>query len=263
MIFKGIIHAHSTYSYDGTLTLPELKTACQKRGLSFVCLTEHTDQLTPDAAAAFVAECRERSDAAFVFVPGFEVPYKDAHVLHLGTTAFLGSVAHTVSELEAWRAVAPLVVLAHPVRNQFRIDETLERCLDGVEVWNQQYEGKSVPRPKSFALLASLRADKPQLAFGGVDLHRADHFGAPYTYLELEALSEAAIMTALTTGAYRFGHDTCSIQSLAAWEPTGRERAQSHFSILIISAGKSVNALLAKLGLRLPKGLVRAVRQRV
>ncbi len=263
MIFKGLIHAHSTFSYDGKLTLPELKAACLKRGLSFVCLTEHTDQMTEAVGQAFLAACREYSDESFVFVPGFEVPYKDAHVLHIGTTTFLGTEATTTAELEAWRAVAPLVVLAHPVRNRFMLDDALQNCLDGVEVWNQQYEGKSVPRPKSVALLASLRTHKPQLAFGGADLHRADHFGAPYTYLELEALSEAAIMTALKTGAYHFGHEARTIQSLEVWQPTCRERVLSHLSIFIITAGKRVNALLATLGLRLPKGLVRAVRQRV
>ena len=81
MEVKGILHCHSTYSYDAKLSLPELKKLLQKKGLSFACMTEHTDELTKERAVAFVEECRSLSDGSFIFIPGFEVPYKHAHIL--------------------------------------------------------------------------------------------------------------------------------------------------------------------------------------
>lgn len=263
MIYQGIIHAHSTHSYDGKVPLVELKTLLQSRGLSFACITEHTDYLNAETAALFVAQCRALSDASFVFVPGFEVPYGQAHVLHIGATEFQTSVAKDEVELEAWRKVASFVVLAHPVRNQFIVDTSLLAVLDGIEIWNQQYEGKAVPRPASVKLLKKLRATKSLLATGGIDLHRAEHLGSPYTTLDVDELTEAAILTALKAGAFRFGTTSLSIGATEVIEPTVQMRFRSLAARSVIKSGKVVNASLARLGIRLPKRLVRAIRRRV
>ncbi len=263
MIYRGVIHVHSTHSYDGKVSLTELKAMLQSCGVSFACMTEHADKLTKEAATAFVAECQQLSDASFVFVPGFEVPYKDAHVLHIGATTFVASVAHNAETLAAWRREAPLVVLAHPVRNRFVVDEVLLRQLDGIEVWNQQYDGKRLPRTKSVALLTSLRRQKELIATGGIDLHRREHLGSPYTTLELPVLTTAAIVAALKAGQGRFGYEEFWFDAITPWVPTWHARLQSVYACSVIVLGKGVNAVLAKLGLRLPKGLVRMIRARV
>lgn len=263
MIYRGIIHAHSTYSYDGKLSLVLLKKLLQAKGLSFACMTEHTDYLNPERAAAFVAECRTLSDASFVFVPGFEVPYQNAHVLHIGSTSFKTNVARTAAELHMWHDSAALVVLAHPVRNHFTVDGVLLALLDGIEIWNQQYEGKRVPRLRSLRLLEQLRLQKPLRAFGGIDLHRAEHLGSPYTTINVPVLSEATILAALQQGTYTFGHDTLYIGAFVSCELSVRQRLRSRYAIAVIAIGKWVNATLARLGIRLPKRLVRSIRARV
>ena len=262
MIHTGALHLHSTHSYDGKLTLSELKALFQKNGLSFACMTEHSDTLTPETAAAFVTECRELSDDSFVFVPGFEVPYKNAHVLHVGATQFIAAVADG-STLKEWRSVSPLVVLAHPVRNQFVVDEILAECLDGVEVWNQHYDGKRAPRPRSLELLRSLRQKKDLIATGGIDLHRAEHFGSPLVQLELPELSEASIITALKAGHFTFGNTQYTLGAKGAVALPLALRLKSALSIIVIIVGKSVNAALAAGGLSLPKSLKRVIRGRV
>lgn len=262
-MYRGILHVHSTHSYDGKVSLPELKALLQKEGLSFACMTEHTDTLTPEAAELFVAECRTLSDASFVFVPGFEVPYGDAHVLHIGATRFQTAVAHTALELQAWREVASLVLLAHPVRNRFVVDEVLLGVIDGIEVWNQQYEGKRAPRTRSLALLKKLRHQKQLWGSGGVDFHRREHLGTPYTRMDITELTETAILAALKAGAYTFGSTTCSIGATEVWSVGFGARVQSAVSIFIIGSGKLVNAALARLGISLPKRLVRSIRGRV
>jgi hypothetical protein len=263
MMQQGILHVHSTHSYDGKVTLSELKTLLKAQGLSFACMTEHTDYLSAEAAALFVAECRALSDASFVFVPGFEVPYGRAHVHHLGATEFQTPVAKDETEIHAWRSVSPLVVLAHPVRNQFMVDTPLLAALDGVEVWNQQYEGKVAPRPQSVGLLKKLREHKPLLATGGIDLHRVEHLGSPYTTLDIPELTEAAILAALKAGAFRFGTETLSLGATEGITLSVRVRCTSLLARGVISSGKIVNTSLARLGIKLPKRLVKAIRGRV
>lgn len=261
MEVKGVVHMHSTHSYDGKLSLSELREKLLARGISFACMTEHTDTLTSGAARSFISECRQLSDDEFVFIPGFEVPYKNTHVLHIGASKFVCQFADA-EDLVSWRLVSPLVVLAHPVRNEFVIDETLEDLIDGVEVWNQQYEGKRVPRPRSISLLESLRKKHELLAFGGLDLHRSEHLGSPVISLEVPYVDEDTILEQLQAGEFSFG---TAFAQFTATEPlhervTWLVRWNSFISISIIMCGKWVNKTLAQFGFKLPKLLVRTVR---
>lgn len=262
MKVKGVIHMHSTHSYDGKMPLSELKNFLKEKGMHFACMTEHTDKLTKETANKFVAECHELSDESFVFVPGFEVPYKTAHVLHIGSTDFVCYFANA-DQLREWRMVSPLVVLAHPVRNKFDVDDTLLECIDGVEIWNQQYEGKKMARPRSMKLLRKLRLQKPLLSFGGLDLHRSEHFGSPLTTLDVESLNEKDIVDSLKNGNFSFGNEELSVSSRDDWQPTSSQVATSRKSIIVIRSGKLVNKILFNLGLSLPKGLKQSVRSRV
>lgn len=266
MEIKGFIHAHSTYSYDGKLSLLELRSECLRRGITFVCMTEHTDELTEERAEAFVAECSALSDERFIFIPGFEVPYKDAHVLMIGAKDFVCSFATTGEELRQWAVNASMVVLAHPVRNKFIVDDTLRDLIDGVEVWNQQYEGKRAPRVRSLKLYESMRTRHSELrATGGIDLHRRDHFGGPYTTLEVPQFTQEAIIKNLREGQY----EVCA----GRVEFTGtlpdvalcikKSRIPSALSIVAVRMGKTVNAALARFGIALPRGLRSAIRSRV
>ena len=262
MVLKGVMHVHSTHSYDGKVPLRELKELFVKEGLSFACMTEHSETLTSEAAAAFVTECRQLSDEHFIFIPGFEVPYKNAHVLHVGTTEFVCQFADAIT-LKEWREKASLVVLAHPVRNNFIVDEILEAQIDGVEIWNQQYEGKVTARPRSMQLLRTLRKRKPLIATGGLDLHRKEHFGSPALFVTAAALSETSILSAIKDGLFSIGNVTTKIEAKADWAPSAAEKRKSFFAILTIESGKKVNAILANLGVSLPKSLKRAIRSRV
>ena len=243
---------HSTHSYDGKLSLRELKDFLLERDISFACMSEHTDEMTADGAEAFVAECRALSDESFVFVPGFEVPYRRAHILQYGSEVFRGQFADE-EMLQQWSAEASLTVLAHPIRNRFVVDPTMEELIEGVEIWNQQYDGKQVPRTRAATLLRELRSANPTLlAAGGIDFHRSEHFGAPWVELELESLSEAAVLSKLGAGEYVFGTDTLQIEGRGDWQPRLGEHAVSVASIAIINWGKFVNKVLFSLGLSLP-----------
>ena len=297
MIAKGILHVHSTFSYDGKMSLPALRDLCIEKGLSFCFLSEHTDHLTVANAQLFAQECRALSTGSFIFIPGFEVPYKvnakdregalgykvnakgregalgylpaqaskNAHILLFGTEVFLGQTADA-SLLKQWSSAASLTVLAHPVRNKFIVDDTMKEILDGVEIWNQQYEGKRVPRTRSVRLLRTLQKENQKLlAVGGLDFHRVDHMGTPVCTVDISQLTRASIVEAMQTGMYTFGTEKVSVSSLGIWQGNNslQHRLVSLFSIITIVCGKIVNAVLSYFGFRLPKGIVRFIRKRV
>ncbi len=262
MEVNGVLHCHSTYSYDGKLSLPELKDFFLERQVSFVCLSEHTDELDEERAVAFVAECRALSDDTFLFVPGFEIPYQDTHVLLYGCDEFPGQVAADAAALRAAASAATFVVLAHPVRNNFVIDDELKALLQGIEIWNQQYDGKPMARPRSMQLLRTLRQNTPDLlATGGLDLHRGEHFGTPLTTIDVSSLNEDLVMQALQSGAYTFGAETFQIEAKADWQPSLIESCKSQLTIALIRSGKGINRLLAEHGLAFPRALKQCIRR--
>lgn len=263
---RGILHAHSAYSYDAKIPLRELKDLLKGKGLQFACMTEHTDKMTSENARAFVEECNALSDETFRFIPGFEVPYKKTHVLMIGTRNFCGNFAPTGEELATWAREAKCVVLAHPVRNGFNVDATLLAHLDGLEVWNQQYEGKRVPRTRSIKLCRDLKTKKPELiATGGLDLHRKEHIGTPIITMNVAALTEDNIIEKLCTGAFTISSDRAHIYGTLpnANEIMKKYFLESAFSVAVIVLGKTVSGVCASLGITLPAWLRRGVRSRL
>lgn len=270
MEVKGILHCHSNYSYDAKLSLRELKELFQKNGVQFVCMTEHTDELTDERAMAFIGECEALSDETFLFIPGFEVPYRvleeHAHVLMIGMRSFYERYASTIEVLKPWTQEASFVVLAHPVRNMFKVDDGLLEEIDALEVWNQQYEGKRVPRTRSLKLLEKLREKKPLLiATGGVDFHRKEHFGTPLVSLVVEALTEASIIEKLQTGAFVISSPQASFEGTLLNTEVLKKKHwfESIISVSVISCGKFVNKIFALFGISLPKSLKQRIRKKL
>lgn len=264
MDLRGVIHVHSTFSYDGKVTLTELRAQLTAAGYSFACMTEHTDELTLTKATEFVRECRALSDDTFVFIPGFEVPYQDAHVLHIGATDFISQTANR-AQLTLWRKVAPLVILAHPVRNRFHIDAALSDVLDGIEIWNAQYDGARIPRQRSIALYSREAGKRttPFLATGGIDYHRREHLTQPEVRLTVPVCSEETILQALKAGSFTVVGTSYETEALQPIQLTSRQRVQSFISVRVIAVGKRVQATLSRFGVRLPKVLIAKIRARV
>jgi hypothetical protein len=269
---KGIIHCHSTYSYDAKLTLKELRDFAVSSGIQFICMTEHVDEMTKESAEAFVRECEALSDDTFRFIPGFEVPYRSvengthSHVLMIGARSFFGNYAPTIEELRPWTTSASFVVLAHPVRNQFLVDDGLLSEIHALEVWNQQYEGKRVPRTRSLRLFAYLRKMKPELRMtGGVDFHRREHMGGPFVTLPISTLSEDAILEALRQGTYRITSPQASFPGNAEDIDVliQKHRLESLVSVVIIVLGKTANKIAKLLGLSFPRRLTEFVRKKL
>lgn len=265
MQYRGAFHLHSSYSYDARLTLSELKTLFKEHRLSFALMTEHTDELTKERAAAFVDECRELSDADFLFVPGFEISYKDTHILVPGCEHFITQHA-TEAELVEWKKYAPIAILAHPHRNGYRVDHIPRGILDGIEIWNSQYDGKQAPRNGARRLHKRLCISIPTLqAFAGWDLHRQAHAGGPTLVIEMEKLSKEHILKALRENRYTSESPQVVVASDGKLLRGGEMRTGivSSFFVFSIRFLKAVNRVLSWFGLALPKSIVAAVRRRM
>jgi hypothetical protein len=184
----------------------------------------------------------------------------------VGMRNFLGNYASSLEVLRTWSSGASFVVLAHPVRNNFEVEDGLLEQIDALEVWNQQYEGKRVPRVRSLKLFGALKKKKSSLvATGGIDFHRKEHFSAPLVHLEVDALREDAIIEKLKAGAFTSVSPQAIVYGTLpnVQELIAQHRFESHLSVGIIVLGKFVNKVLASLGLSLPKSLKQLVRSRL
>jgi hypothetical protein len=193
MKFFGILHVHSKYSYDGEVSLAELRVLCERIGIQFVCLTEHVEGLSEERMREFVSECHERSDATFLFIPGFEVSYNNAHILKLDDNT---------------------EIIAHPHRSGFVFDEHVQSKCIGGEVWNSQYDGKRFPRWTSLQWFHDIAKNRNEfLALAGVDLHRPAHLSGPRIEIEADSLTKEVVLSAIHKGQYKLVTDSCSIDA--------------------------------------------------
>ncbi len=85
----GLIHVHSEYSYDGTLSLEELVSLCKEGEDRFVILTEHADDFYDSKMDMLVDECKKLSTKDFILIPGLEFNCEGMHILAIGIEKFI------------------------------------------------------------------------------------------------------------------------------------------------------------------------------
>lgn len=163
-------HIHSTWSYDGSWTLPALAEKFAARGCRLLMTTEHDRGYSPARFLEFRTACAEASNDQILVVPGIE--YSDAdnrvHVLVWGPQEFLGESLPTTTMLRAAQAAGGVAVLAHPGRKEVwkTFDPEWREYLLGIEAWNRKYDGwaPGVAAP-------GLLEEGGQIPFVGLDFH--------------------------------------------------------------------------------------------
>ncbi|MBM3281238.1 MAG: hypothetical protein FJY91_00595 [Candidatus Harrisonbacteria bacterium] len=197
----GVAHIHSRFSYDGKLSLPELKSLFQKNNLRFALVSEHEDDFDEKKWIALVEECQKLSDDSFLFIPGLEINYAGGHVLCFGLNQPISYMKGIETLKEANKAGA-LIVFAHPHRSRYRVGEELQQIINGVEIWNSHYDGKWSPRFLSYKLWQKVnREDKKIFAFAGLDFHDLHHLHGPRLEVA-SSFSIEAILKALISGSF-------------------------------------------------------------
>ena len=161
MDIKGLIHIHSSYSYDGIFSLEELSELAKSKECSYIILTDHADDFTEKKMKSLVNECNRLSDTDFVLIPGLEFTCGGMHILAIGITEIIFE-SDLIKLIDRIHDKGGLAVLAHVVIYK-NIPYGKLKNIDGVEVWNTRYEGRFSPSLKSLGILKSFR--KKQKSF--------------------------------------------------------------------------------------------------
>ena len=69
---KVVLHAHSTWSYDGQWELPRIARLYGALGVDAVMMTEHDTGFDPESFAAYRAACEAASTRRCRLIPGIE-----------------------------------------------------------------------------------------------------------------------------------------------------------------------------------------------
>ncbi|MBP9863858.1 hypothetical protein KBC54_00205 [Patescibacteria group bacterium] len=266
----GLVHLHSTHSYDGKLSLSEIRDLAVRDGISFVCMTEHTEGMDEEKMQKFIDECRSVSDDRVSFIPGFEITSGNSHTLAIGVSSPV-QIGIPIEMMKKAKADGAWIVLAHPHRNQFEIQDAHLAVLDGIEIWNGQYDGKHVPRTAAVSYLSFLRRKLPKLlASAGLDLHRASHWGGPRIHLDIESVGAQAsprpvssIVTGLKMGKFEIVRGSVHIPSDRPMPTVQRTMyaVSSAIRVGLIRMGKWVSSTASHAGLQLPKTLKENIRR--
>jgi predicted ATP-grasp superfamily ATP-dependent carboligase len=210
---KGIIHCHTTYSYDGKLTVPELCEVLRREGFDFVALTEHTQGLTARRYSQLVRECAEQSDEKFLAVPGLELRCGDGiEIAAIGVSQWLDDSPPTAAAA-AIRDAGGYAVWVHPFKKGNWSGAFLD-C-DAVEVLNGKEDGVLAP---NLALRKEYAWQRQQgrsfHAIFGLDFHNLRQQRCVWIECETDELTRPAVVRALREGRFvsRVSHGAMSSQ---------------------------------------------------
>lgn len=172
----GAIHVHSDYSRDGRDSLERLREFALERGIAFVALTDHAEDIGADRFDDYLTHCRTVSDSHVSLIPGLEYRFDGfpgMHLLALGLTRWIDPRTPDDFVTQA-RDVAMLTVAAHPVLARYRLAGPVIDSIDAIEVWNASYNTRYLPDPRAIRLLHTLRRTRPEIVgTAGLDQHDA------------------------------------------------------------------------------------------
>lgn len=201
---RVVLHAHSTWSYDGHWELPRIARLFGRFGVDAVMMTEHDTGFPADRFDEYRAACDAASTSRCRLIPGIEYsdPGNDIHILTWGLDRFLGEGRAVEATLEDVRAAGGAAIFAHPARREaWRLFRgPWAALLDGIEIWNRKTDGVA---PGAEAL--KLQAETGLAPTVGVDFHQARHLYPLDHLLEVpggigsQAL-EAALVRAIRAG---------------------------------------------------------------
>jgi hypothetical protein len=219
---RGIVHVHSNYSYDGHNSLEEIARDARSRGYAFVGMTEHSDTFDHLRMRDYVRDCARVSTSECLVIHGIEFRCgKDLHLVGVGVGGYTAD-DDPLRVTDFIHREGGIAVIAHPIRNHYRLPAGLARAVDAIEVWNASYDGRFVPNDRSLALLGELRksANESLLAFGAQDLHRIVNHGHVEITVCCDDISATSIVAALKKGEFTISNPCFRLHSRQDIEPS-------------------------------------------
>lgn len=213
---KGLLHFHSRYSFDAALPLSKIAAMAKAEGFQFVCVTEHTNELTEADFKKMAEECGRLSDECFCLIPGLEFTCDDGtHLLAFGLETWIKTRA--LPEIVSSVGLNAVLVAAHPSKRVLSIlfdSPEIQKKLCGLEIWNRKYHGILSPSPACLKALARIRnANEMFFGFGGVDFHEKEDRFSPEVELTHVSCSRHEILGALRSGQFKINGAFFSVKA--------------------------------------------------
>jgi hypothetical protein len=169
---RVLAHAHSDWSYDGTLSLERWRDLARQSGYDAVLFAEHEETgWTAERYAEYAAACARASTPDVALIPGIEFNQQGFHIACYGLKRWPARPGSIEALANAVHDQGCLLCLAHPPRYHWKYPAALLHAMDAVEVWNSIWccDGTLGPHPKSLALARGKRI------FVGQDVHKSKH----------------------------------------------------------------------------------------
>ena len=213
--FRGLIHIHTTYSYDGTLSLPDFADLVKKRGFNFIILTEHAEDFDATKMKALVNACTNATRNDFLVIPGLEFNINnEIHILGIGIDT---SIDESDPE-ELIRKIHEnngLAILAHTAEYRKSIPYAKLHDIDFIEIWNPRYGERIAPSIKSIKILREFRKmKKGYCASGGLDVHKREDIKTLYQVVFSSRLTQKEILDSLKRGEFITTNGVIELPSL-------------------------------------------------
>ena len=198
---RVVLHAHSTWSYDGRWSLSRIARAYGALGVDAVMMSEHDTGFDPESFGAYRAACAAASTGRCTLIPGIEYssPDNDIHMLTWGLDRFLAEHAPVLETLFDVQEAGGAAIFAHPVRRGAweAFDPAWVPYLSGIELWNRKSDGITVGDQA-----ARLMTETGLPVTVGQDFHRLRHM-YPLTMKVARPTGdlEAGLVAALRAGA--------------------------------------------------------------
>lgn len=213
----GVIHVHSSYSHDCVDTPEQLRDFALERGIAFVGLADHAEDLGPERFNDYVRHCRAVSDVDVKVIPGLEYRFDGfagMHLLALGLEQWISPT--TPSQFIAQtRGLAKCTIAAHPLLADYRLPPAVAAGIDAVEVWNASYNTRYLPDPRAIQLLHRIRRTRPEVV-GTVGLDQHDCRNDRQTRVIVDG-GESDPLAALKAGRFRNVGRTMTFGPTVEW----------------------------------------------
>lgn len=171
---RVVLHAHSTWSYDGHWPLEKVARFYGAFGVDAVMMCEHDTGFAPDQFDTYRDACARASTAKCTLIPGIEYssPNNDIHLPTWGVNHFLGEHRPTLDILREVQAAHGVAIFAHPIRREvFRqYDPAWTPFLSAIELWNRKSDGISYG-PEAWEIIENTGLP----ATVGQDFHKLRH----------------------------------------------------------------------------------------
>jgi len=202
-LLRGMLHLHSSFSYDGHHTVREMAGFFRYRGYQFIALTEHDNDFDQEKMIEFIRACQDASSESFAVIPGLEFRCRDTvHILGIGLQSFQ-RVDDPLKAVKLIKKQGGLAVLAHPRGYEGRVTDELIRSLDGVEIWNGQKDSRFIPHYRALLAFRRFRDSNPHLLpLPGSDLHRLSAYFPCDLWVEAPRPEPSTILRALKEGKF-------------------------------------------------------------